>query len=85
MLKCEKVIDNKGEVRVRGLLLDLSFKKKHDLIDGQLQKLQALGQLTSGVSHDFNNQLNGILGYVALMKTMTEDETLLRYMDGIEF
>lgn len=84
VLKCEKVIDNKGEVRVRGLLLDLSFKKKHDLIDGQLQKLQALGQLTSGVSHDFNNQLNGILGYVALMKTMTEDETLLRYMDGIE-
>ncbi|HAX73587.1 MAG TPA: hybrid sensor histidine kinase/response regulator, partial [Firmicutes bacterium] len=41
-------------------------------------------QLTSGVSHDFNNQLNGILGYVALMKTMTNDRDLLRYMDGIE-
>ncbi len=84
VLKCEKVIDDKGEVCVRGLLLDVSFKKKHDLIDSQLQKLQALGQLTSGVSHDFNNQLNGILGYVALMKSMTNDETLLRYMDGIE-
>ncbi|MBQ1769277.1 MAG: response regulator [Turicibacter sp.] len=84
LLKCEKVIDSKGDVIVRGLLLDLSFKKKQDLIDSQLQKLQALGQLTSGVSHDFNNQLNGILGYVALMKTMTNDDTLLRYMDGIE-
>lgn len=84
VLKCEKVINDRGEVRVRGLLLDLSSKKNHDLIDSQLQKLQALGQLTSGVSHDFNNQLNGILGYVALMKSMTNDETLLRYMDGIE-
>ena len=84
LLKCEKVIDSKGDVIVRGLLLDLTFKKKQDLIDSQLQKLQALGQLTSGVSHDFNNQLNGILGYVALMKTMTNDDTLLRYMDGIE-
>ncbi|MDE5977213.1 MAG: response regulator [Turicibacter sp.] len=84
VLKCEKVIDDHQEVCVRGLLVDLSFKKKHDLDDGQLQKLQALGQLTSGVSHDFNNQLNGILGYVALMKNITQDETLLRYMDGIE-
>lgn len=84
MLKCEKLIQSNGNVIVRGLLIDSSAKKKHDLIDGQLQKLQALGQLTSGVSHDFNNQLNGILGYVALMKNMTHDETLLRYMDGIE-
>lgn len=84
LLKCQKVIDANGDVRVQGLLLDLSLRKKHDLIDSQLQKLQALGQLTSGVSHDFNNQLNGILGYVALMKSMTNDETLLRYMDGIE-
>ena len=83
-IKCEKIIQSEGSVIVRGLLIDSSAKKKHDLIDGQLQKLQALGQLTSGVSHDFNNQLNGILGYVALMKTMTTDETLLRYMDGIE-
>ena len=74
-IKCEKIIQSEGSVIVRGLLIDSSAKKKHDLIDGQL---------TSGVSHDFNNQLNGILGYVALMKTMTTDETLLRYMDGIE-
>lgn|GEM_PF-842417 len=83
-IKCEKVIDSTGDLKVRGLFLDLSTQNKHDLIDNQLQKLQALGQLTSGVSHDFNNQLNGILGYVALMKNMTQDETLLRYMNGIE-
>lgn len=84
MLKCEKLFNEENVLTVRGMLIDVSEKKKQDVIDSQLEKLQALGQLTSGVSHDFNNQLNGILGYVALMKTMTEDETLLRYMDGIE-
>lgn len=84
MLKCEKIMSENNNLIVRGALIDISAKKKQDVIDSQLEKLQALGQLTSGVSHDFNNQLNGILGYVALMKTMTDDETLLRYMDGIE-
>lgn len=84
MVKCSKVFDEDKVLVVQGVIIDVTNKKRHDIIDGQLEKLQALGQLTSGVSHDFNNQLNGILGYVALMKTMTEDETLLRYMDGIE-
>lgn len=84
MIKCAKVFDDDKVLVVQGMIIDVTNKKRHDVIDGQLEKLQALGQLTSGVSHDFNNQLNGILGYVALMKTMTEDETLLRYMDGIE-
>ena len=84
VLKCEKVFDNNGELKIRGLFLDISLENNNDRIDNQLQKLQAMGQLTSGVSHDFNNQLNGILGYVALMKNLTQDETLLRYMNGIE-
>lgn len=84
MLKCAKIFNEEQVLTVRGMIIDVTHKKRHDVIDGQLEKLQALGQLTSGVSHDFNNQLNGILGYVALMKTMTDDDTLLRYMDGIE-
>ena len=83
-LKCEKLRNNKGELKVRGLIFDISMENGNEVVDNQLQKLQAMGQLTSGVSHDFNNQLNGILGYVALMKNLTQDETLLRYMGGIE-
>ncbi|MGL4338352.1 MAG: ATP-binding protein [Turicibacter sp.] len=84
VIKCLKKTNEFNQIVISGILVDVSDKQKQDIIDSQLEKLQALGQLTSGVSHDFNNQLNGILGYVALMKTMTDDKTLLRYMDGIE-
>ncbi len=34
------------------------------------QKLQSLGNLASGMAHEFNNQLTPILGYTTLLKSM---------------
>ena len=39
----------------------------------QSKKLAALGQISSGVAHDFNNVLTGVLGRVQLIKRQTED------------
>jgi len=39
----------------------------------QLEKMSALGQLASGVAHDFNNTLAGILGRAELMLRRTQD------------
>ncbi len=49
----------------------------------QNQKMEALGQLTSGISHDFNNLLASILGYADLALDGVESgeqRDLVRYL-----
>lgn len=48
----------------------------------QSQKLEAIGQLASGVAHDFNNMLGGILAYSSLLKEDYADDDHLR--SGLE-
>src|SRR2546423_4635763 len=44
----------------------------------QIEKLSALGELASGVAHDFNNTLAGILGRAQLMLMKTNDPEITR-------
>jgi PAS domain S-box-containing protein len=44
----------------------------------QSQKLEAIGQLTSGVAHDFNNLLTGVLGNLELLERRLKSEEPLR-------
>ena len=49
----------------------------------QLEKLSALGELASGVAHDFNNTLAGILGRAQLLQRTDDVEKIKRGLDII--
>ncbi|MGI8917833.1 MAG: hybrid sensor histidine kinase/response regulator [Pyrinomonadaceae bacterium] len=49
----------------------------------QIEKLSALGELASGVAHDFNNTLAGILGRAQLLTRTSDPETMKRGLEII--
>lgn len=68
-------ITRKAHPVLIGTARDITQKK---LLDEQLrenQKLQAVGRLAGGISHDFNNTLQAILGYSRLVQTALEKES----------
>ena len=49
----------------------------------QIEKLSALGELASGVAHDFNNTLAGILGRAQLLTRTSDPEKIKRGLEII--
>src|SRR5207302_1997390 len=55
--------DAKGTARVDGIFTDVTARKRLEDEARQSQKMEAIGQLTGGVAHDFNNILGAILAH----------------------
>lgn len=49
-----------------------------------LREMKALGELASGIGHEFNNILIPILGYTQMLKARTDDKTSIKYISMIE-
>ncbi len=69
---------------VLGIARDITGQKEERERAAQADKLRALGQLASGVAHDFNNSLAAILGRTQLLRRQTKDDALLRNLGIIQ-
>jgi PAS domain S-box-containing protein len=69
---------------VLGIARDITEQKEERERAARADKLRALGQLASGVAHDFNNSLAAILGRAQLMRRQTKEEGMLRNLEIIQ-
>jgi PAS domain S-box-containing protein len=71
-----KRIKNEHESIVIAILRDVTFDKKLQKKRVQQQRLEAVGRLTAGIVHDFNNMLAVIMGSVDVIESeQVEDST----------
>ena len=77
-------------LRVMGLVTDIERRRQREeerlRLEGQLrqmQKLDALGQLTGGIAHDFNNILASVLGYAELSLLKTDSAPLRDHLEQV--
>ena len=67
------VVDGKV-TGVLGIARDITEQKEERERAARADKLRALGQLASGVAHDFNNSLAAILGRAQLLRRQLKDD-----------
>lgn len=74
-----------GRARViRGCFFEITERKQQEESLRRTQKMDALGKLTGGISHDFNNILGIILGYGEILSGQISDNPkLVHYVDQI--
>jgi two-component system cell cycle sensor histidine kinase/response regulator CckA len=72
------VIEVNGEECIIAILKDITERKALEKQLRQLQKMEAVGQLSGGIAHDFNNLLGVILGYSEILEGSLEKNSKLR-------
>lgn len=78
------IYDEGGVTSVLTIARDITEERIASERAAQADKLRALGQLASGVAHNFNNILAAILGHAQLLKRDCNEQALTERIDIIE-
>jgi len=82
---CELPSETSGDSRQMLTCHDLSKEKLQEEQLRRTQKMDALGKLTGGIAHDYNNMLGVIVGYSKLLHDALEhNPKLSSYIDEIQ-
>jgi len=83
--QCNVEYDKEGKPQgYIGAVTDITEQKHLEEQLRRTQKMDALGKLTGGIAHDYNNMLTIISGYAELLqKKLSENPDMLKYVQHI--
>lgn len=77
--------NDKNIYAIAGITTDITERNQQEELLRNSQKMEALGKLTGGIAHDYNNMLGVVLGYSELLKDSVQGHSeQLNYIDEIE-
>lgn len=82
-LTARRRVSNRGRQEIWGTFQDVTEQKTAEQALHRIEanrRLEALGRMTGGISHDFNNLLTVISGNLQLLELATRDPTALRWI-----